>query len=249
VTTSKVEESASAGVLLLDKPRGPTSFAMVRQVRRILGIRKVGHAGTLDPFATGLLVICVGRRATRLSEALMDGDKKYAAVLQLGVETDTQDPEGGITATRPVGDLEPGEIDECLRRFTGRQLQLPPSYSALKHKGKPLYYYARRGMKVRKEPREIEIHSIKLIAHERRRRRLRIEVACGRGTYIRTLAADIGRALGCGAHLAALRRLQSGHFSVEGSVAGDRLHELGAGELREALIPAATVEEMLNRGI
>jgi tRNA pseudouridine55 synthase len=181
-----------AGVFLVDKPRGSTSFRVVRDVRRLLGIKKVGHAGTLDPFATGLLIICAGRPATRLIERFMGGRKVYRALLQLGQETDTLDPEGDVVRTAPVPVLSNEEIRDCLDGFTGRQQQVPPRYSAAKYKGKPLYHYARKGIEVIKEPKEIEIFSLDLKGYDLETHRLEIEVTCSRGTYIRVLAADIG---------------------------------------------------------
>ncbi|HER62594.1 MAG TPA: tRNA pseudouridine(55) synthase TruB, partial [Desulfobacteraceae bacterium] len=153
-------EDFTAGIFLVDKPRGVTSFKVVRHVRRLLGIKKVGHAGTLDPFATGLLIICAGRPATRLIERFMGGTKIYRALLQLGQETETLDPEGKVCRTVPVPELSGEEIRTCLEDFTGRQQQVPPRYSAAKYKGKPLYHYARKGIEVVKEPKEIEIFSI-----------------------------------------------------------------------------------------
>lgn len=221
-----VEEpvALAAGIFLIDKPAGFTSFNMVRQVRRALDIRKVGHAGTLDPFASGLLVVCAGRPATRVIPRLMSGVKEYEATLQLGIETETQDPEGKIISRNPVPVLKLSEVESCLAGFKGLQLQTPPSFSALKHKGKPLYYYARRGIKVNKEARTIEIMSIRCV--ELGRETLSIRVICSKGTYVRTLAADIGRALGCGAYLKELRRLRSGPFSVADCINGaDLFHD------------------------
>ena len=143
--------NCNPGVFLIDKPEGVTSFMMVRRIRKVLGIRKVGHAGTLDPFASGLLVVCVGRPATKLISAFMAGEKEYLATLRLGVETDTLDPEGAVTARSSVGRLSAEQIEACLQRFRGDIEQVPPRYSALKHQGKPLYYYARKGMEVVKE--------------------------------------------------------------------------------------------------
>jgi len=210
-----------AGIFLVDKPAGPTSFKIVQQIRRALNIKKVGHSGTLDPFASGLLVICAGRSATRIIPQLMDGEKEYEATLQLGVETDTQDPEGKVIAEKAVPTLYSDDIRRCLSGFVGEQLQSPPSYSALKHEGRPLYYYARRGIKVVKKPRQIEIMAIDCLHFEAEK--LTIRVICGKGAYIRTLAADIGRALGCGAHLKALRRIRNGPFSVFNGLPGEKL--------------------------
>ena len=216
-------EVVEAGVFLIDKPVGPTSFRLVQQVRRALGIKKVGHAGTLDPFASGLLILCAGRPATRIIDQLMGGDKIYEATLKLGVETDTQDLEGEVVAERPVGELSRAAVEECLAGFVGEGMQTPPRYSALKHKGKPLYYYARKGIEVVKPPRPIIIRELELL--DLGPDRIEIRVLCGKGTYVRTLAADIGTALGCGAHLTALRRLQSGMFSVKDALPGDHLDD------------------------
>ncbi|WP_457574086.1 tRNA pseudouridine(55) synthase TruB [Desulfolithobacter sp.] len=222
-----------AGVFLLDKPAGMTSFAVVRTVRRLLGIKKVGHAGTLDPFATGLLIVCAGRPATRLIDRFMAGTKEYAATLQLGQETETQDPEGRVTAVGQVPELDDSRIDQVLQGFVGPGLQAPPPFSAAKHRGKPLYHYARQGIMIEKEPKAIEIYSLVRNHYDPQTHRLTITVTCSRGTYIRVLAADIGRELGCGAHLVALRRIRSGSFSVAESLPVD---ELSTGEGRERLL-------------
>lgn len=233
-----------AGIFTIDKPAGPSSFRMVQLVRRALNIKKTGHAGTLDPFATGLLVICSGRPATRLISLLMDGAKVYEATMRLGVETSTQDPEGEIVAERPVLGVTADRVEACLAGFIGEQYQMPPLYSALKYKGKPLYHYARRGVEVERQPRLIRITALECLALDRDR--LTIRVACGKGTYIRSLAADIGTELGCGAHLTALRRLQSGFFSVVGAVAGAELLE--PERARQALLDNwLTVEEIQAR--
>lgn len=220
----EITAAQPCGVVLIDKPAGPSSFQMVRQVRRALGVKKVGHSGTLDPFASGLLVICVGRSATRIIARLMGGIKEYEAVLRLGVETDTQDPEGTIIAERPVGELNNARVEACLADFVGEIMQTPPRFSALKHKGKPLYHYARRGIVVEKEPRRVTIHALGLVSLAGER--LTIRTVCGKGTYIRSLAADIGQALGCGAHLEALRRLRNGPFSVKEALAGEQLYNV-----------------------
>lgn len=218
-----------AGVFLIDKPPGITSFGVVSRLRRILKMKKVGHAGTLDPFATGLLILCAGRPATRIIPRFMEGEKEYLATLQLGVETTTLDTEGAVTARRSVGTLSDEAIEECLSRFRGRQLQVPPAYSALKHQGKPLYYYARKGIEIVKEAREVDIRQLvrtdgnHLLSGEEAL--LGIRVVCSKGTYIRTLAADIGRDLGCGAHLIQLRRTRSGCFNVAQGLSWDELSD------------------------
>ena len=211
------------GVFLVDKPEGLTSFAIVRRIRWLLKIKKVGHAGTLDPFATGLLIVCVGRAATRHIELFMGSKKTYVARLQLGVETETQDPEGKITSTAPVPELDSGTIEACLQQHVGPQLQAPPPYSAAKHKGKPLYAYARQGVLIEKAAKPIDIYSLAYRGYDADTHRLDVEVECGRGTYIRVLAADIGRSLGCGAHLVELRRTASGPFNVDDCLSGSML--------------------------
>lgn len=237
-----------AGVFLIDKPVGPSSFSMVRHVRRVLQMKKVGHAGTLDPFASGLLVICAGRPATRMISRLMEGEKEYLATLTLGRETTTQDPEGEVIAECEVQTLSSEFVDQCLQGFVGEQQQIPPSFSALKHKGKPLYHYARQGIEIKKEPRTITIHSLQRTdtgaslggaANE-----LKIRVACSKGTYIRTLAADIGRKLGCGAYLSELRRIRSGVFSVHDSFPGDEFSKENC--RREFLAGALSVNDVSN---
>ena len=239
------QKEFSAGVFLVDKPRGVTSFSMVRQVRRLLSIKKVGHAGTLDPFATGLLILCAGRQATRLIERFMAGRKEYVATLQLGVETATMDPEGDIVQTAPVPDLEEVDIQDCLKSYVGRQMQVPPAFSALKHKGKPLYHYARKGIEIKKEPREITIYSLEYGWYDPRLHQLEIKVVCSRGTYIRVLGSDIGKKLGCGAHLVELRRLSSGRFSVDASLSGDDLD--GPGGLPQLMAGMIPVEDALAK--
>lgn len=235
---------ADGGVFLIDKPVGPTSFAMVQRVRRALNIKKVGHAGTLDPFASGLLILCAGRPATRIIDQLMAGDKEYCATLQLGVETETQDTEGRIVAERPVVGVDAARIAQALAQFTGDLMQAPPAYSAVKHQGKPLYAYARKGIVVTKEPRPVMISALEAEGFDAAAAQLTIRVVCSKGTYIRTLAADIGEALGCGAHLVALRRVRSGPFRVEAAVDGARLADR---EAAQALLSAQrlTVEAAL----
>ncbi|MBE9521202.1 MAG: tRNA pseudouridine(55) synthase TruB, partial [Proteobacteria bacterium] len=204
-----------------------------------------GHTGTLDPFASGVLVLCAGRPATRLISQLMEGDKEYEAVLQLGITTETQDPEGQVVETRPVPEITERDIEQCLAQFRGEQMQTPPVYSALKHKGKPLYYYARRGIKVVKEPRLIEIKELKCLALGSDT--LELKVVCSKGTYIRTLAADIGECLGCGAHLKKLIRTRNGLFPLGESLAGEELYteETGRSSLLSHRIAVETVKELL----
>ncbi|MCW5212212.1 tRNA pseudouridine(55) synthase TruB [Desulfobulbus sp. TB] len=216
-------QDVAAGILLVDKPVDQSSFAVVKKVRWLLGIKKVGHAGTLDPFASGLLVICVGRPATRQIDSFMAGQKTYQAVLQLGRETETQDTEGEVTSVRPVPSFSFQEITDVTNEFIGPQMQAPPPYSAAKHKGKPLYHYARQGIMIQKEAKPIEIFSLEVDGYDPVHEQLTIIVTCSKGTYIRVLAADIGEKLGCGAHLTALRRTRSGCFSVDDAVDGKEL--------------------------
>lgn len=238
---------SAAGVVLIDKPVGPTSFAIVQKLRRLLGIKKIGHAGTLDPFASGLLILCAGREATKHIDRFMAGRKTYQAVLQLGQETDTLDPEGQVTAVKSVPELCVDELAALLTEFVGPQMQAPPAYSAAKHQGKPLYHYARQGIVIEKEAKPIEIYSLELNGCDPLTARLTLTVSCSRGTYIRVLAADIGRKIGCGAHLTALRRTRSGGFTVEEAVDGARLFSGGEDVLaavRDNMLP---VEQVLAR--
>lgn len=240
-----------SGVILVDKPAGRTSFAMVRAVRKACGIKKVGHAGTLDPFATGLLVICIGRQATRLIGGLMDGDKEYLATVVLGKVSTTLDPEGDISVGGPVGLIGKSDIEAVMETFAGTIKQTPPQYSAVKHKGKPLYHYARKGEYVEKEPRQVTVHTLEWRRNESKQSDgilvLDLRIVCSKGTYIRSLAADIGTALGCGGYLAALRRTESGFFNVSNAVPGNGLYEENASELiHENIISVAEVQKSLQ---
>ena len=244
-----ISDLFEAGVFVIDKPAGPTSFKMVSGVRRVLGIKKVGHAGTLDPFATGLLVVCVGRPATRMIARMMDGQKEYLATLCLGVETETFDPEGAVVARNPVGPLRSEQIEDCLRLFRGEQLQVPPIYSALKHQGKPLYHYARQGISIMKEARPVFIETLERTDGSAdipggEGSQLSLRVVCSKGTYIRSLAADIGRNLGCGAHLTQLRRIKSGCFTLEQSFPGAEL--LLPDAHKRLLAKALSVDDIVN---
>jgi tRNA pseudouridine55 synthase len=227
------------GLLLLDKPAGISSAAALNRVKRLTGAKKAGHAGTLDPFATGLLICCLGR-ATRLSRFFLESEKRYAATLRLGVETDTQDRTGAVTAERPVPPLDPERVRRTVAEFQGTRLQEPPAFSALKHEGVPLYRLARKGRPVRKPPREITIHRLAVV--DVRPTEIDFEVRCSAGTYIRTLAVDIGRALGSGAHLSALRRTGSGQLDLGGAAPLEALERLAEeGRVAEAIRDAAGV--------
>ncbi len=206
------------GVLNLDKPRGRTSHDVVEKVRDLTGIRRVGHAGTLDPLATGVLLVCVGRTATRIAEFLMAAPKTYRTDAHLGIATGTFDAEGEIVSRSPV-DLSRGEIEEALDHFRGSIEQIPPMYSAVKRKGEPLYRLARRGVEVERAPRPVRIYSLKLIAWSRPT--CTLEMKCSPGTYVRVLVHDLGQRLGCGAYVARLTRLASGSFLRKDAVALD----------------------------
>jgi len=222
------------GVLLLDKPAGLSSNHALQRAKRILDARKAGHTGTLDPFATGLLVCCLGR-ATKLSTALLDADKRYVATLRFGVETDSGDLTGAVLA-RAAADfagVQAAALDAVLPQFTGAITQIPPMHSALKRDGKPLYEYARQGITLERAARSITIHALTLLACDGMTATL--DIHCSKGTYIRTLAQDIGRALGCGAHLEALCRTAVGPFALAAGMGLDALQALDAP--RTALIP------------
>ena len=235
-----------AGVFLIDKPVDISSFGVVARMRRVLRMKKVGHAGTLDPFATGLLIVCAGRPATKLISQFMDGEKEYYATLKLGVETETLDTEGKVVKRTDVGEISALHIESCLETFRGRQAQVPPAYSALKHKGKPLYYYARKGIRIEKEAREITVFTLERTGEALDiagiEAELTLRVVCSKGTYIRTLGADIGAALGCGAHLTALRRTHSGLFSVDQALSWKELSDDDAATY--CLKKMITVEEV-----
>jgi tRNA pseudouridine55 synthase len=206
------------GVVVIDKPRGMTSARVVAEVKRGLAGPKVGHAGTLDPDATGVLICCVGA-ATRLARFLMRSPKTYRAMLVLGVETATQDASGEVTATRALDGVTADAVHRTAARFTGAITQVPPAFSALKHKGVPLYRLARQGRPVTKPPRPVMIHRLTVL--EVALPQVHMEVVCSAGTYVRTLCADLGRDLGCGGHLAALRRTAGAGFDIEEAVALD----------------------------
>ena len=207
------------GFLIIDKPRGVTSHDVVQRVRRAARTRQVGHAGTLDPLATGVLVVCVGQ-ATRLSEYLLGHDKAYRATMCLGVETDTYDADGQITATRAV-DVAQSTVEAALKQFVGDIQQVPPMHSALKQHGQKLYELARAGVEVDRPARPITIHSIELVAFDVPQ--VVIDVRCSVGTYIRSLAHDLGEVLGTGAHLTALSRTASGPFTLAEATSLDRV--------------------------
>lgn len=225
------------GVVVIDKPEGCSSAQVVAAVKRLLGARKAGHAGTLDPFARGVLV-CGINRGTRLARFLLEGDKTYEGVMCLGVETDTEDPTGTVTARRDCAGVGEAAVRDAFRRYEGGYLQVPPVYSALKQGGVPLYALARRGCPVRKPARPVEIRRLQVLRVEVPN--IRFEVRCSRGTYVRTLCADIGRDLSCGAHLSRLTRTECCGFTLDAALTLERLAELAAGgRADEAVIPPA----------
>ena len=207
------------GVLLLDKPVGFSSNDALIKAKRVLNAKKAGHTGTLDPFATGLLPLCFGE-ATKFSQDLLESDKTYLATVHLGITTTTGDTEGEAVETKPV-DVTLDQIDAALARYRGPILQTPPMYSALKRDGKALYEYAREGIVLEREARPVTIHALTLVAYDAPF--LKIAVTCSKGTYVRVLGEDIGAALGCGAHLNALRRTEVGPLTIEGMITLDDL--------------------------
>jgi len=223
------------GVLLLDKALGVSSNAALQRAKRLFRAEKAGHTGTLDPLATGLLPLCFGA-ATKFAQVSLDADKRYLATLRLGRTTSTGDAEGEVVCERPVGVLSQASFEACCAGFVGTIRQLPPMHSALKHEGRALYDYARAGVEIEREPREVSIFSIEVVAGEGDL--WTIDVACSKGTYIRTLAEDIGEALGSGAHLAALRRTGSGELEVAAARSIEALEALSPEARDAALLPA-----------
>ena len=221
------------GVLLLDKPGGLTSNSALQTARRLLGAAKAGHTGTLDPMATGLLPITFGE-ATKFSADLLDADKSYRATIRLGVTTTTGDADGDVIETREV-DVARAEVDVALAQYVGAIDQVPPMHSALKRDGQPLYKLARAGATVERAARRITIHRLMLIEHVADS--ITVDVDCSKGTYVRVLAEEIGRALGCGAHLSALRRTRAGRLSLDGAVTLPELEAMTLEERRAHLLP------------
>jgi tRNA pseudouridine55 synthase len=229
----RVPRRALHGVLLLDKPVGLSSNDALQKAKRLLRAEKAGHTGTLDPLASGLLPLCFGA-ATKFSQVSLDADKAYRATLRLGQRTVGGDREGEVIEERPV-DVAEADFPTACARFTGAIQQIPPMQSALKKDGKALYEYARAGIEVEREPRNVQIHAIDIIQWDAAALELTLDVRCSKGTYIRTLAEDIGQQLGCGAHLAALRRTASGGLTLQGAVTLEALAAMEEPE-REALL-------------
>jgi len=229
------ELTALDGAILIDKPVGPTSHDVVDAIRRRFQIKKVGHCGTLDPNATGLLIIVLGR-GTKLSEKLMGDDKVYEGKIKFGETTDSYDADGELTASLPVPPLTLEQLNEEAAKFIGDQLQVPPMVSAIKKNGVPLYKLARKGIEIEREPRLIHIYNFRFTNYAEPLGEFR--VACTKGTYVRSIAHDLGQKLGCGAHLATLRRSVSGKFDVADATKLDDVLNLTVAELEKKLTDA-----------
>jgi len=233
------------GILVLDKPSGMSSNCALQKVKRHYQAQKAGHTGSLDPLATGVLPICLGE-ATKVSHYLLDADKRYRARCCLGMVTTTGDSDGEVIDTKPVPELTQTEIINLLTSFQGEQDQTPPMFSALKHNGRPLYEYARKGIEIERKARRITLFSVELIGFscaDKYAAFIEIEVHCSKGTYIRTLCEDIGKKIGCGAHISMLRRIDSGPFSLPQSITLEQLYQQFNPE--EEL--TATVQEQMDQ--
>ena len=232
------------GVLNLYKPSGPTSHDVVVQVRRAAQLKRVGHAGTLDPAASGVLLVCLGK-ATRIVEYLMDWPKAYRATAVLGAETDTEDATGSILRETDASEISRDVVEDVLPRFTGEISQVPPMVSAVHHEGRRLYELARAGREVERTPRRVEVHSLRLTSFAQGPRAEAVfDIECSKGTYVRTLCADIGRALDCGAYVSGLIRTAVGRFRIEDAVSLETVGEKAAeGRLGEVL---HTIDEVLG---
>ena len=228
------EFSPLDGAILIDKPAGPTSHDVVDAIRRKFAIKKVGHCGTLDPNATGLLIIVLGR-GTKLSEKLMGDDKVYQGVIQFGEATDSYDADGEITESKPVPLLNLSQLNEAAAAYVGDLMQTPPMVSAIKKEGVPLYKLARKGIEVEREPRLVHIYNFRFTDY--REPSGAFTIACTKGTYVRSIAHELGQKLGCGAHLAALRRSASGKFDVTAATPLAEVLKLATAELEKKVIP------------
>lgn len=226
------------GIILFDKPVGPTSHDIVDEVRHHLRIRKAGHGGTLDPNATGLLIILVGR-GTKLSNFVMGSDKTYEGVMKLGIATDSQDVDGEVIATKDPSGVTREQLEEAMKKFIGDFHQMPPMVSAVKIKGVPLYKMARKGQTVEREPRLVHVYDFRILDFAPPD--VRFVLKCTKGTYVRTICADIGEALGCGAHLASLRRTRSGDFDVKDAITLDDFLKTSPDDLIPRVLPMTSV--------
>jgi tRNA pseudouridine55 synthase len=228
------ELTALDGAILIDKPAGPTSHDVVDAIRRKFGIKKVGHCGTLDPNATGLLIIVLGR-GTKLSEKLMGDDKVYEGTIQFGSTTDSYDSDGETLETKPVPALSLEQLNELAAQFIGDQMQTPPMVSAIKKDGVPLYKLARKGVEVEREARLIHVYNFRFTKYAEPLGEFRL--ACTKGTYVRSIAHDLGQKIGCGAHLSTLRRSASGKFDVADTTPLDTVLKMTTAELEKKVIP------------
>ncbi len=222
------------GVLLVDKPTDHTSHDVVARLRRKLQMKRIGHAGTLDPMATGLLIMLIGK-ATRISQYLISLDKEYEGTIELGKVTDSQDAQGEVMETKPVPPLTEAELRTAMQGFMGDQYQLPPMYSAIKINGVPLYKSARKGQEIAREPRFIRVSTFELTRFGLPSFDFRLRSS--KGTYVRTIAHDLGQRLGCGAHLSALRRTATDRFTISQALTLDEIESLSLPEIEKRLIP------------
>ena len=226
------------GILVVDKPAGISSNDVVQQAKRLFGAQKVGHTGSLDPLATGVLPLCFGE-ATKFSQYLLDADKKYWAQVRLGITTETADADGEVIAQADTSGITESQVNAALETFVGEIEQIPSMYSALKHQGQPLYKLARQGIEVERAPRRISIYSAELLQFSEASIELRVH--CSKGTYIRSLAEDLGAALGCGGHVSALRRLAAGPYEEAQATTLDELREVGdVREMDALLLPVSS---------
>ncbi len=230
------------GVLLVDKPSGFTSHDVVAKVRNHFRLKKVGHGGTLDPLATGLLILLTGR-GTRLSDRIMGSDKTYEGVMQLGVSTDSQDADGQVRETKPAGHITEEMVKAQMAKRVGDQMQIPPMVSAIKKNGVPLYKLARKGETIEREARLIHVYQF--VMNSKNGDEAAFTLRCTKGTYVRTLCADIGEELGCGAHLKALRRTKSGNFSIADAITMPELLALDQAAFIQRIIPIRQVPALL----
>ncbi|MGP8201274.1 MAG: tRNA pseudouridine(55) synthase TruB [Limisphaerales bacterium] len=228
------------GAVLIDKPAGPTSHDVVDALRRAFRLEKVGHCGTLDPNATGLLVIVLGK-GTKLSEKLMSDDKVYEGAIKFGETTDSYDAAGELVSSLPVPPITLEELDAAAAEFQGDLMQAPPMVSAVKIKGVPLYKMARKGIEVERKPRLIHVYSFRFSSYSEPFGQFRI--ACTKGTYVRSLAHDLGQKIGCGAHLASLRRIVSGKFDVKDSIPFEDALKLTSSDLQKRVLPFLTLAQ------
>ncbi len=232
------------GIVVLDKPLGISSSNALNEVKGLFKARKAGHTGSLDPLASGMLVVCFGE-ATKISAFLLDADKHYRTTFKLGVKTTTGDAEGEVVERRPVGSISADQLERVLSDFRGEISQIPPMYSALKHKGQPLYKLAREGKEVERQPRNVRIYELSLLAQ--REDEIELDIQCSKGTYIRTLAEDIGEVLGCGGYVSQLSRTGLGPYQEAQMVTMDQLKQAaseGQSALEQLMLP---VESALSR--